>query len=144
MRKNEPYKIGRTHTPSEMPTLVNVKDIIVATMTCGGGFGGRCWEEYLDAVPIDSIPTNEMVTYTDAITGKKKTINTKYIVEVNEKQMLKVHSDLTEWRNYREKVCKKYYSERYIVLDRDEMWEFSMDNTKSDAKEIVRTDYYEE
>ena len=145
MKKNETYKIGRSCTPSEMPVVVDVKNIIVITMTCGGGMGGSRWEEYLDAVDVESIPSNQMVTFTDAITGKKKTINTQYAVEVVEKQMLKVYQDVTAHRNYHKVVCKKAYTERYMVLDRDVKWECVMDYTNdSENKELVRTFSYEE
>lgn len=143
MKKNEVYEIGKSCTPSETPKVVEVKDIIVVSMTCGGGMGGSCWDEYFDAVDLDSIPTEKIVSYTDAITGKKKVINTRYLVNVEEKQMLKVYQDITEWKNYHKKVCDKCYTETFIVLDRGRKWK-CVDTYGGTGKEVVKINTYEE
>ena len=144
MKKNDTYKIYKTNSPSEKPVVVGTKDIIVATMTCGGGMGGARWKEYLNAVEMDSIPSNGIAIYTDAITGQKKAINTKYVVMVEEKQMLNVYHDITAWKNYHGKVCDKCFAEMYIVLDRGAEWECvdECGSGKDDA--IVKKTIYEE
>lgn len=144
MKKNDTYKICRIYSPSVAPKVIDVKDIIVVTMTCGGGMGGSHWKEYFNAVDIDTIPTDKIVSYTDAITGKKKAINTRYLVNVEEKQMLKVYDDITGWKNYHGKVCDKCFVERYLVLDRDERWECTEGQTGGNGEETVKTDIYEE
>lgn len=143
MKKSDTYKIYKSVTPSERPIVVDVKDIIVVTMSCGGGMGGSKWKEYFDAVGIESIPSEQMVTFTDAVTGKKERINTKFIVKVEEKQMLKVYQDITKWKNYDKVVCKKCYRESYIALDRDTKWECAETYGNND-NETFKTDTYEE
>ena len=132
------YKIYKTCTPSKMPVVVDVFDIIVVTMSCGGGIGGSRWDEYFYAEDITKLPTNSLATFTDAITKKKVTINTQYAVKVVEKQMLQVHSDNTAWRNYHERKCNSHCLERYIVLDRETKWE-CVDEYGKNEDETVKT-----
>jgi len=145
MKKNDTYKIYKSVTPSELPVVVDVKDIIVVTMSCGGGFGGSKWAEHFDAVDIESIPSEKIMVFTDAVTGKKVPINTRFIVKVEEKQMLKVYQDITAWKNYHKVVCNKCYRESYLALDRDTKWE-CVDGyaSKGNDDETFKTDTYEE
>ena len=145
MKKNEPYKIFSTCSPSETPIVVDNKNIIVVTMSCGGGFGGSKWNEHFDAVELDTIPSDKLMIFTDAISGEKKIINTKYIVKVEEKQMLKVYQDITKWKNYNKKVCNKCYTERYLAIDRGMKWECaSTYDSGKNEHEVIKTNTYEE
>lgn len=143
MKKNEPYKIFSTCSPSETPIVVNIKNIIVVTMSCGGGFGGSKWDEHFDAVELDSIPTSKIMVFTDAISGKKKAINTNYIVKVEEKQMLKVYQDITKWKNYNKKVCNKCYTEMYLAIDKDMKW-VCVDEYNHNDDDVIVSNTYEE
>ena len=144
MKKNETYKIFSSCSPSEKPIVVDSKNIIVVTMTCGGGLGGSKWDEYFDALELETMPSNKIMVFTDAISGKKKAINTNYIVKIEEKQMLKVYQDITEWKNHYKKVCNKCYNERYLVIDRDMKWECSDEYSSENQDDVIKTDTYEE
>lgn len=122
MLVEEIYKIYKTCSPSETPVVVEVKNVLLITMSCGGGWGGAQWKELV----LDEdckIPSNELHTFIDAISGKEKTINTSFVVKIEPKQVLKVYDDITAHRNYSKKVCKKAWDERYIVLERGQKWE---------------------
>ena len=143
MKKNEPYKIYKSCSPSKTPVVVEEKDILVVKMTCGGGMGGSCWDEFFLTEDLSSIPSDALHTFTDAITGEEKSINTKYVVKIEGRQMLKVYQDITEWKNYHKKTCDKCYEERYIVLPKGAKWECS-DGYGDNKNETVRTFTYEE
>ena len=122
MLVEEIYKIYKTCSPSETPVVVEVKNVLLITMSCGGGIGGSIWKELV----LDEdckIPSNELHTFIDAITGKEKTLNTSFVVKIEPKQVLKVYDDITAHRNYGKKVCEKAWDERYIVLERGQKWE---------------------
>lgn len=122
MLVEETYKIYKTCSPSETPVVTGVRNVLLITMSCGGGIGGSCWKELVldeDA----KIPSNELRTFTDAISGKDITLNTSFVVKIEPKKMLKVYDDITAHRNYGKKVCERAWVERYIVLDREQKWE---------------------
>jgi len=141
MLVEEIYKIYKTCSPSEKPVVVDVKNVLLIIMSCGGGIGGSSWKELV----LDEdckIPSNELHTFIDAISGKEVTLNTAYIVKYEPKQVLKVYDDVTAHRNYSKKVCNKAWCERYIVLDRGQKWECA--DNYSINNEVFKTLEYQE
>ena len=142
MLVEEIYKIHKTCTPSEIPVVVDVKNVLLITMTCGGGIGGAQWKELV----LDEdckITSNELHTFIDAISGKEVTLNSHYIVKIEPKQVLKVYDDITAHRNYSKIVCKRAWNERFIVLDRGQKWE-CVEKYSSDRNEVFKTLEYQE
>ena len=105
-----------------MPVVIDTKNVLLITMSCGGGMGGSRWEELV----IDEgnkIPSNQLHTFTDALTGVEFQLNTANAVKITPKQMLRVYYDITDFKNYGgKKNCTKAYREGVLVLDRNEKW----------------------
>lgn len=70
-------KIYLPVSPSKYLSKPKVSSVIVVKMSCGGGMGGSCWNEYL----LDKDIKDGLNTYT-RIDGIKIKINSKYVVRV--------------------------------------------------------------
>lgn len=119
--EKEVYKIYKTCSPSETPVVTDVKNVLLITMSCGGGMGGSKWDELvLDDCKINS---NNLQSFINAVNGQEYMLNTSNMVKIVPKQMLRVYDDVTAHCNFTSKTVEKAWNERIIVLDRDEKWE---------------------
>ena len=138
--KKEIYKIHKTCSPSATPLVIDIKQVLLITMSCGGGMGGSRWDELV----IDEeskIPSNTLHQFINAIDGTEFTLNRANIVKIVPKQLLVVYDDITAHVNYTSKVCKKAWNERYIVLDRDQKWE-CVEQYSCDRNEVFKSFSY--
>lgn len=69
--------IERPMTPSQWIDK-DYKKITRLLMSCGGGMGGIKWYEYVERE--DDIEPDSIQTFVDAITGKRKRLNTRFLV----------------------------------------------------------------
>ena len=138
--KKEVYKIHKTCSPSATPKVIDTKQVLLITMSCGGGMGGSRWEELV----IDEdckITSNTLQRFINAIDGTEYTLNTANMVKIVPKKLLVVYDDITAHVNYTSKVCDKAWNERYIVLDRDVEWE-CVEKYSCDRNETFKTFTY--
>ena len=120
--EHETFKIYKTCSPSETPVVIEEKNVLLITMSCGGGIGGARWDE-LVIDEDNKIPSNELYRCVKAVDNKEFTINTRYVVKIEPMTMLRVINDITAHKNYTKKICNKAWTERIIVIERGQKWE---------------------
>lgn len=98
-------KIYLTKTPANIIDS-KIENVLRIKMSCGGGIGGSKWYETVK--PTDIIP-NTLITV-ETIEGETKLINTNFIVEAVEKQLVIV-TEVHQNSNFKETMGKKidYY-----------------------------------
>ena len=104
MKKYNTFEIGAPCSPSSFGSK-KVEKCLKIAVSAGGGMGGSFWHEY--GTTNDDVKNGGFITIKDAITKKETQINTKFIVKVEEVQVVKVVWNTTEWANYHRKVCGK-------------------------------------
>ena len=77
--------------------------------------GGSRWDEY--GTITGDVYKDNFITLTEAVTGVTKDINTKFIVEVENKTLVKVVTDITPHVNYSSKRCKSCIETTYYWID---------------------------
>ena len=95
------------NTPSYFVGKVDIKRVKKVKMTCGGGMGGCSWYEYIlcDTMPEDlSYGLINVVNYK----GEKITLNTSYIVKIEEKEVANI---VTNSQNPYHSGVKKFFYE---------------------------------
>lgn len=63
------------------------EEVVQVKMTCGGGFGGACWYEYITDADLRSLVDNGNGLFEVKTIDGKKVLNPAYIVEA---RMLKI------------------------------------------------------
>ena len=98
-------RIYLTKTPANIIDS-KIENVLRIKMSCGGGIGGSKWYETVK--PTDIIP-NSLITV-ETIEGETKLINTNFIVEAVEKQLVIV-TEVHQNSNFKETMGKKidYY-----------------------------------
>lgn len=95
-------KIYLPNCPSKWSSKPKVSKIIIVRMTCGGGMGGSCWNEYLKADKIiDGINDYERID------GIKIAINSKYVVRVVYGMYIVKSSYIHYNENFKETIGKE-------------------------------------
>ena len=83
-------KMYLPNNPSKFIGKAKVIRVKRVKMTCGGGIGGSCWDEYV--VDFPETPKHDLIKVTD-YKGKKMTINTVYVVKVVDSQIVVITTD---------------------------------------------------
>lgn len=132
---NKKIVIVPTYSPSKNHLVLVLGDVTKVKMSCGGGMGGSKWYEFGGFENKPKI--GEFVNFVDAVSGETKIINPNYIVEVEEKKLVKVTTDVTEWKNYNKKVCNKAIHIAYYWFDKTDkvigsVERYGVENAKSE------------
>ena len=83
-------KIYLPNTPSKFVGKAKIIKVKRVKMTCGGGIGGSCWDEYVTDFP--ETPKHDLIKVTN-YKGVKMTINTAYVVKVVDSQIVIITTD---------------------------------------------------
>ena len=130
-------KIGVSCSPNTYIVsheLLKGKKVLVSY---GGGLGGssktyHCTEIY---EPESSMRVLTMRTLT-LLTGEKIRVNGRFILEIAERNYVKLVSNVTGHRNYNSKVCSKAIETEYFELLYDEQPMFVSDYTSRTFGEL--------
>jgi hypothetical protein len=87
-------------------------------MSAGGGMGGSHWKEYGQIIKGDPM-NGGFIVIKDAITKVERTINTRFIVSIEEVQVMKVVWNTTDYANYNNKTCEKQTRTLYFWFPKD-------------------------
>lgn len=112
---NKTYKIEPSRSPFGEHKVENLGTIKEILMSCGGGMGGAKWREHGEIA--GNLNENKFVVLTKVITGQTKDLNTANIVTVEDKQLIKVTTDLTPHYNYGCKTCESAVETTYYAVD---------------------------
>ena len=94
-------KIYLTKTPAKVVNT-KIETIVRIKMSCGGGMGGSKWYETIK--PTDIIPNT--LIQVETIEGETKLINTNFIVEAVEKQLITI-TEIHQNHNFKETMGKE-------------------------------------
>lgn len=83
-------KMYLPNTPSRFVGNAKVIKVQKVRMTCGGGMGGASWYEYV--VDFPETPRHDLVKVTN-YKGEKMTLNTAYVVKVEDSQIVAITTD---------------------------------------------------
>lgn len=140
---NKTYKIEPSRSPFGEHKVENLGTIKEILMTCGGGMGGAQWKEHGEIA--GNLNENKFVVLTKVITGQTKDLNTANIVTVEDKQLIKVTTDLTPFYNYGRKTCNSAEETIYYAVDTSDKVVASNDrNTLVGNKELTNCVIYSE
>ena len=93
IKYSEDGKIYLPYNNCEWVGKPKVSSVIIVRMSCGGGMGGSCWNEYL----LDKEIKEGINNYT-RIDGIKVALNSKYVVRViYGKHIVKAYYQYYEW-----------------------------------------------
>lgn len=116
MAKYNNFEIGAPCSPSYLVSKKSEKCLRII-VTAGGGIGCSFWEEF--GTTNDDVKNGGFITFKDVITKKTKKINTAFIVEVEEVQVVKSVWNTTPWANCNKKVCEKQTQTIYYYFPPD-------------------------
>ena len=140
---NKTISIEPSRSPFGEHKVENLGLIKEVLMSCGGGMGGAYWKEHGDVA--GNLNENKFVVLTDAITGETKDLNTRFIVEIEDKQLIKVTTDLTPHYNYGHTTCKSAVETIYYAVDKsDKVVASSTRNTLAGNKSLEDNRIYSE
>lgn len=105
MKKFNQFEIGNPVSPCSFVSKKIGKAYRI-DMSAGGGMGGSHWKEY-GKITKGDVMNGGFIILEDSITKNEKTINTRFVVSVEEVQVVKVVYDTTNWANYNKKTCDK-------------------------------------
>jgi len=103
-KKFNTYEVGLPVSPASLVSK-KIEKASKVTISAGGGIGGSLWNEYGEVK--GDVANGGFIVIVDAITKEERTINTRFVVEVEEVQLLKVVSDTTSHANHYKTTCKK-------------------------------------
>lgn len=116
MEKYNNFEIGAPATESYLIGSKTEKCLKIS-VTAGGGIGGGFWKEF--GTTKDDVDNGGFITLKDAVTKKTKKINTAFIVDVEEVQVVKSVWNTTDWANYNKKVCERQTTTLYYYFPTD-------------------------
>lgn len=116
MGKYNNFEICAPCSPSSLISSKSEKCLKIS-VTAGGGMGGSFWQEF--GTTKDDVKNGGFITIKDVVTKKTKTINTAFIVKVEEVKVVKSVWDTTKWANYNQKVCEKQTQTIYYFFPTD-------------------------
>ena len=116
MEKYNNFEIGAPCTES-YPISSKTEKCLKISVTAGGGIGGGFWEEF--GTTKDDVNNGGFITLKDAVTKREKQINTAFIVDVEEVQLVKSVWNTTNWANYRKNVCENQTTTLYYYFPTD-------------------------
>lgn len=92
VNQGKSVRMGLPKTPARWEGSPKYTPITRILLSCGGGMGGSRWYEYVKRIPLDSI---KGITVVEDIHGKKKAVNERYVVEMEDFTLVKAvyHSD---------------------------------------------------
>ena len=95
-----------TKSPAKMVDF-DILNVLRIKMTCGGGMGGSSW--YETVISDVELKPNSLVEI-ETIEGETKLINTDYVVEAVEKQLVRV-TEVHQNSNFKDTMGKEldYY-----------------------------------
>ena len=112
---NKTFIIEPSCSPFGKHEVTVIGEVSKVMMSCGGGMGGCSWNEF--GTITGDTKNDAFVTLTDAVSGETKQLNTRFIVTVETKKLVKVVTDVTPHVNYTKKVCKSAVQTTYYYID---------------------------
>lgn len=105
-------RIGTPCSPSYKVSdeLLHVKKVLVSY---GGSIGGNSKTYYYTEIDGYSNPLMHKITL---LNGEVIYVNPKFIVEIKDRDIIKLVTNITAHRNYTSKVCSKAIMTEYIEL----------------------------
>ena len=127
-------KIGLPCSPASIvkDSLLNVQAIKVSY---GGGMGGSVETHYCTNVDI-----KKDYYHCTLLNGDVIKVNPTFIVDVRDRKIVKVVTDVTKHRNYHKIVCKEHITYEHILLGYDQ--EYEITNGYEPRSNVVYKDDY--
>lgn len=116
MNKYNNFEIGAPCAESYLISSKTEKCLKIS-VTAGGGIGGSFWKEF--GTTKDDVNNGGFITLKDAVTKREKQINTAFIVDVEEVQVVKSVWNTTNWANCDKKVCENQTTTLYYYFPTD-------------------------
>jgi hypothetical protein len=128
--------VGKPCSPSDTISheVIEMKRVLISY---GGGMGGANKEYYTKEIRKEQAINGSWNIET--IDGKKIQLMPNFVVEVEETKVLKLVTDVTNFKNYSKVVCKKSILTEYFDLSGFDNYNIEEKYSSRDDKVIFKT-----